>query len=308
MGKKNVLGRGLEALIDGPVDDISNRMTPRGSAEIDIEDIIANPFQPRTNFNEDSLTGLSESIRNLGLIQPVTVKRLENRKYQLISGERRLRAAKMAGLSRIPAYIRSGDDDNLLLLALIENLQRDDLNPIDTAIGFQRLIDEFNLTQEGLSQKVGKKRTTITNYLRLLKLPPEIQVGLINNQLSMGHARAIINIDDPDMQLELFNQIITDDLSVRQIEDMVRNLNKSTSDPTTFPVTENINDSIAKDIKSSKEDLPEEFVFYRSHLNERLGMDVNFKITGNGAGKIIISFNSGEELEKIMQLLDKPLN
>ena len=220
--KKNSLGRGLGALIE---DNVSETRTVVGSVnEIEIRNIEANPYQPRTTFDQEALQELSESIRNMGIIQPITVRMMQEGQYQLISGERRLRAAKLAGMDRIPAYVRSANDLGMMEMALVENIQREDLDAIEIALSYQRLIEEHQLTQEGLSEKVGKKRSTVTNYLRLLKLPAKIQIGIRDHKISMGHARAIINIEDPETQIMIYEQIIKYDFSVRKVEEIVRTL------------------------------------------------------------------------------------
>ncbi len=228
MTKKNSLGRGLDALMDPSREDIQENKTQIktiGSvAEISISEIVANPYQPRTIFDEETLNELASSIREIGIIQPITVRQINSGSYQLISGERRLRASKIAGLSKIPAYIRTANDQNMLEMALVENTQRDDLDAIEIAISYQRLIDECGLTQEILSQRVGKKRATVANYLRLLKLPAEIQLGIKEHKLTMGHARTLVNIDEPKDQLKIYGKIIDQDLSVRKVEELVRKL------------------------------------------------------------------------------------
>jgi len=219
--KRSALGKGLGALIEdaGTMNDFVRNSS---IDEIDINQIESNPFQPRTDFDEESLNELATSIKEIGIIQPITVRKSANGKFQLISGERRFRASIIAGLKTIPAYVRTADDQGMLEMALVENIQREDLDAIEIAISYQRLIEECTLTQESLSDRVGKKRSTITNYLRLLKLPAEIQLGIRKKMLSMGHARALINIEDANDQLYIFEQIINDGLSVRKVEDMVR--------------------------------------------------------------------------------------
>lgn len=219
--KRSALGRGLDALIT--MDDLKTG----GSSsinEIELSKIQPNPEQPRSVFEQEALDELAASIRTLGVIQPITLKEIESDKYMIISGERRYRASLAAGLTSIPAYIRTAEDDNVVEMALIENIQREDLNSIEIALAYQKLIDNYGLTQEKLSERIGKKRTTIANYLRLLKLPAEIQVGLKDKRIDMGHARALIPVDDPEVQLALYEQIIQDGLSVRQVEEMVRSI------------------------------------------------------------------------------------
>src|SRR5689334_24418743 len=243
MSKKKALGRGLSALLsDSSVDDRlevdslpagASTPTPAahtpssGMTEIPIDEIEVNPFQPRSHFDQEALLELAESIRVHGIIQPITVRRLAQNQYQLISGERRFQASKLAGLKAIPAYIRSADDQQMLEMALIENIQRENLNPIEIALSYQRLITEIGLKQEELGDRVGKNRTTVTNYLRLLKLPPDIQAALRDNRLSMGHARAIVSVENPDSQLYIFKKIITEDLSVRKVEELARQVDEA---------------------------------------------------------------------------------
>lgn len=287
------LGRGLGALIEDSTFEStrnSDVQTPKHAIselvqEVDIELIDPNPFQPRTNFDDESLSELAESISKLGIIQPITVRLLDGR-YQLISGERRFRAAKLAGLKSLPAFIRTADDQGMLEMSLVENIQREDLNAIEVAISYQRLIDECHLTQDALSERVGKKRATISNYLRLLKLPAEIQLGIISSAISMGHARALISIDDASLQLKLYKKVISDDLSVRQTEELVRN---TVSEP---------------QIKQSKTkimpDLAGPELALREHLTNRLGLRADVKPGGKGDGKIVISYNNPDELGVII--------
>ena len=231
MSKKNVLGRGLGALIEGvEKEDLERKVEP--NKDISVNSIDANPFQPRTSFDEQSLEELAASIRKLGIVQPLTVRETGGGRYQLIAGERRLRAARLAGLTHVPAYVRTADDQAMLELALVENIQREDLDAVEVAISFQRLIEECRLTQEQLSERVGKQRSTVANYLRLLKLPAEIQLGIRNKHLMMGHARTLVNIEDPKKQINVYYKIIDGDLSVRQAEELVRELqSEKTKDP-----------------------------------------------------------------------------
>src|SRR5512139_337296 len=221
MTQKNALGRGLGALIDGVEKEVLEKKV-EPNLDISLDSIDGNPFQPRSHFDEQALEELAGSIRKLGIVQPLTVRETGNGRYQLIGGERRLRAARLAGLTHVPAYIRTADDQAMLELALVENIQREDLDPIEVAISFQRLIEECRMTQEQLSDRVGKQRSTIANYLRLLKLPAEIQLGIRNKQVMMGHARTLINIEDPKKQIGIYYKIVDGDLSVRQAEDLVR--------------------------------------------------------------------------------------
>ncbi|MFY7956545.1 MAG: ParB/RepB/Spo0J family partition protein, partial [Flavobacterium macrobrachii] len=226
--KKQALGRGLSALLKDPENDIKSVNDKNADKvvgniiELDIDSIEINPFQPRTNFNEEAIQELASSIKELGLIQPITVRKLDFNKYQLISGERRLRASKVVGLTTIPAYIRIANDNESLVMALVENIQRHDLDPIEIALSYQRLIDEIQLTQEQMSERVGKKRSTIANYLRLLKLDPIIQTGIRDGFISMGHGRAIINIEDQDVQTDIYQKIVSENLSVRETEALVK--------------------------------------------------------------------------------------
>jgi ParB family chromosome partitioning protein len=290
MTKKNALGRGLGALIDGvEKETLERKVEP--NMNISIDSIDGNPFQPRTHFDDQSLQELAASIRKLGLVQPLTVREAGNGRYQLIAGERRLRAARIAGLSHVPAFIRTADDQAMLELALVENIQREDLDPVEVAISFQRLIEECSLTQEELSDRVGKQRSTISNYLRLLRLPAEIQLGLRNKHLMMGHARTLINIEDPKIQMDVYYHIVDDDLSVRQAEELVRSLqSKRIKDPARL---------------EKKEKLNEDFQQLNEHLNNLFSTKVNFRINEHGKGKIVIPFENHEEMERILGLFDR---
>ncbi len=287
MVKKNALGRGLGALIDD-ADIIKEQIS--GVAEVEISKIEANPYQPRTSFDEDKLEELAASIAQIGLIQPITLRKTEDDKYQIITGERRFRAAQIAGLIRIPAFIREANNDSMLEMALVENIQREDLNPIEISISYQRLIDECNLTQETLSTRVGKKRSTVANYLRLLKLPAEIQKGLREKQISVGHAKALINIEEEDTQIMLFRQILRYDFSVRKIEEIVRELSEQ-------------NPEKEKEIKV-KENLPEHLQPVKHLLDNFFPAPVKLATNGDGKGKIIISFRSENELHEIVKILE----
>ncbi len=288
--KKSSLGRGLGALIE---DMESNKPEESVASinEIDIKSIEINPFQPRKTFDEDALQELAISIKQLGIIQPITVRKINEDKYQLITGERRFRASQMAGLETIPAYIRVADDQAMLELALVENIQREDLDSIEIAISYQRLMDECNLTQEDMSDRVGKKRSTIANYLRLLKLPAEIQAGIRQKKISMGHAKALINVDDIEKQLSIYHHVIEEELSVRNIEDLVRNLNEP-------------KDSFEPDKRSAR-DLPMEYLNYRENLRSYFKTRVQLSRNDKGTGKIVIPFNSDDELKKIVDMLQK---
>lgn len=289
MAKKSVLGRGLGALIDD-VDDVQARVETDFSNEIEISKIEANPYQPRTKFDEEALNELAQSIKELGIVQPITVRKINNNSYQLIAGERRFRAAKIAGLTKIPAYIRLAEDDKMLELALVENIQREDLDSIEIAISYQRLIDECKLTQESLSDRVGKKRSTISNYLRLLKLPAEIQKGIREKRVLMGHARALVNIDDPKTQLEIFQLTVANDFSVRKVEELVRSVNNGIPE---------------KPTPTKAPSLPKEYESLKDHLSKHFNSKVDLKRANNGKGKIIIPFKSDDDLERILGVLDQ---
>ena len=288
MARKNALGRGLGALIDN-ADEVTRGKPVASINEIEISKIDANPWQPRTKFDEERLNELAISIKEIGIIQPLTLRKVEGDRYQIIAGERRFRAAKIAGLNRVPAYVRTADDDTMLEMALVENIQREDLDPVEIAISYQRLIEECKLTQESLSDRVGKKRSTISNYLRLLKLPAEIQLGLVEKQISMGHARAIISVEDAATQLMIFEQTIKYDFSVRKVEELVRELNA---------------DKKAKKEEKAKPTLPEEYQELKSQLSTFFKTNIQFSRSDNGKGKIVIPFKSDDELEKIISVLD----
>ena len=298
MAKKNVLGRGLGALIaDAAEEPVTREIVVSAIQELNLADIRPNPFQPRTEFDEEALNELAASIKSIGIVQPITVRTVEGGKYEIIAGERRYRASKLAGLTTIPAYIRKTEDDSLLELALIENIQREDLNAIEVAISYQRLIDECQLTQDALSERVGKKRATIANYLRLLKLPAQIQLAIRDKKISMGHARAIISIKDPDPQCMIFEQILTYDFSVRKVEEIVRELSNPQPEPE--PVPEPVVE------KPKKTNEIGDYIELQKHLSRCFDTKVELKRNENGKGKIVIAFRSDEELEKIIELLDK---
>lgn len=290
MTKKNALGRGLGALIDGVEKEVLERKV-EPNLNISLDSIDGNPFQPRSHFDEQALEELAASIRKLGIVQPLTVRETGNGRYQLIAGERRLRAARLAGMTHIPAYIRTADDQAMLELALVENIQREDLDSIEVAISFQRLIEECKLTQEQLSDRVGKQRSTIANYLRLLRLPAEIQLGIRNKHLMMGHARTLVNIENPKIQMDVYYRIVDGDLSVRQVEELVRHLQSAViKDP-------------AKREKRKK--LNEDFLQLSEHLNRIFSTKVNFRINEQGKGKIVIPFENPEEMERILGVFDR---
>ena len=290
MTKKNALGRGLGALIEGVEKEVLEKIV-EANLDISIDDIDGNPFQPRTTFDEQSLEELAASIKKLGIIQPLTVRETNQGRYQLIAGERRLRAARLAGLTHVPAFIRTADDQAMLELALVENIQREDLDAIEVAICFQRLTEECKLTQEQLSERVGKQRSTVANYLRLLKLPAEIQLGIRNKQLTMGHARTLVNIEDPKKQISVYYKIIDGELSVRQTEEIVRDLQSG-----------KIKDPVKLERKIK---LNQDFIQLTEHLKRIFSAKVNFRINEQGRGKIVIPFENAEEMERILGLFDR---
>lgn len=290
MTKKNALGRGLGALIDGVEKEVLERKV-EANLDIPVDSIDGNPFQPRTHFDEQALEELAASIKKLGIVQPLTVRETETGRYQLIAGERRLRAARLAGLTSVPAYIRTADDQAMLELALVENIQREDLDSIEVAISFQRLIEECRLTQEQLSDRVGKQRSTISNYLRLLRLPAEIQLGIRNKQLMMGHARTLVSIENPKVQMEVYYHVVNDDLSVRQAEELVRQLQ-----------TEKIKDPSKNERRKR---LNDDFRQLSEHLDRIFSTKVNFRINEQGRGKIVIPFENPEEMERILGVFDR---
>ena len=288
--KRNALGRGLDSLIS--MDDVQ----PSGSSainEIAISQISPNPEQPRTTFDEDSLEELAMSIRELGIIQPLTLRSTGPDTYQIISGERRYRAARMAGLDTVPAYVRTANDSELTEMALIENIQREDLNAIEIALTFRKLIDQYSLTQERLSERIGKKRTTIANFLRLLKLPAEVQIGLRDRKVDMGHARALLSIEKPSLQLKLYNDILKKGLSVRQVEALAKQLqaggNTTGNEPSPTP----------------KRLTNKDYEILQKHLNNSFRTQVKFAVDASGKGKITFPFKNEEELENLIRIFDK---
>ena len=297
MAKKSALGRGLGALIES-ADDTQSKLQNQSvekttdvnlNQEIELNSIEANPFQPRTSFDEDLLRELSESIKVHGVIQPITVRRKDDDTYQIISGERRFRASKLAGLTSIPAYVRIADDQEMIEMALIENIQRDDLDAIEIAITYQRLIDECQLTQENLGERVGKKRATVANYLRLLKLPAEIQQNIRNRQLSMGHARAIISVDNAKTQSKIAKRIVDEGISVRQTEELVNQLSK--------PKVEK------QKTKLETEELPENYCTLVELLESYFNNNISIKRNIKGEGSITISFKSDNEVNEFIEKL-----
>ena len=285
MVKRSALGRGLGALID----DADKMQQNAGINEVNVSNIEVNPFQPRTNFDEEALNELAASIREIGLIQPITLRKVSENKYQIIAGERRFRAAQLAGLESIPSYVRKAKDDGMLEMALIENIQREDLDAIEISLSYQRLMDELEFTQEELSSRVGKKRSTIANYLRLLRLPAIIQKGLIDKQISMGHARAIININDPETQIAIFEQIVKNAYSVRKVEEIVRDLFKEKNDGA---------------FADKKQKFPGEFKAIKKQLDKIFRSEIDFSMNNKGKGKITIPFKSEKELERIVKIIE----
>jgi ParB family chromosome partitioning protein len=290
--KKQALGRGLSALLSDPSNDIKsvadkNADKVVGSiVELNLNSIDVNPFQPRTSFNEESLRELASSIRELGVIQPITVRKIDFNKYQLVSGERRFRASKLIGLATIPSYIRIANDQESLEMALVENIQRQDLDPIEIAISYQRLIEEIQVTQEELSDRVGKNRSTIANYLRLLKLDPIIQTGMRDGFISMGHGRALINIEDSNDQLDIYEKVLKDSLSVRETEAIVRNLKQP-------------------DVKNppTKKDIPSFAKDAKKELSSLFDSKVDVKISDSGKGQFVFPFKNREEFQRILKLI-----
>jgi len=284
--KKQALGRGLSALLKDTSSNVKDNHDIVGNIiEVALETIQVNPYQPRTYFDEDSLNELATSIRELGVIQPITVRKLGDT-YQLVSGERRFRASKLIGNKTIPAYIRTANDQEMLEMALVENIQRKNLDPIEIALSYQRLIDEIQLTQENLSVRVGKKRSTVANYLRLLKLDPILQTGMRDGFISMGHGRALINVSDSNDQLSIYKKILKNKLSVRQTEELVKNLKNNTSHS-----------------KSVNKKLPEYIKESILSINKYLDQKIDITINSKGKGKISIPFHSKEDFERIKNLL-----
>lgn len=292
--KKQALGRGLSALLKDPQNDIQSAKDKNADklvghiVELDLDSVEVNPFQPRTSFNEESLRELASSIKELGVIQPITVRKLDYNKYQLVSGERRYRASKLIGLETIPSYIRIANDQESLEMALVENIQRQDLDAIEIALSYQRLIEEIELIQEQLSDRVGKNRSTIANYLRLLKLDPIIQTGIRDGFLSMGHGRALINIEDTQTQLDLYEKILANSLSVRETEKLVRAKDEE-SQPEKPTTSEN---SLSKNHKKSIKE-----------FSEYLGAKVDLKLSKSGKGKLIIPFSSEEDFKRLKNII-----
>lgn len=295
--KKQALGRGLSALLKDPTNDIKSVQDKNADKvvgniiDLELSAIEVNPFQPRTNFNEEALQELATSIKELGVIQPITVRKLDFGKYQLISGERRLRASKLAGLETVPAYVRLADDNESLVMALVENIQRHDLDPIEVALSYQRLIDEIGLTQEQMSDRVGKKRSTITNYLRLLRLDPIIQTGIRDGFISMGHGRALIAVEDEEVQTAIYQRVISDNLSVRDTENLVK-IHQEGNKPKTEK-NNNTNKSTTNYLSTQE----------RMELSDFLGSKIDIKVSTNGKGKLTIPFKSESDLQRILKLI-----
>ena len=297
MAKKQALGKGLAALLkdtDVSVNSAKEKDADKvvgQIAEIQISNIEVNPFQPRTHFDKEALEELAASIKELGIIQPITVRKKPDGTFQLISGERRFRASQLAGLTSVPAYIRIADDQAMLEMALVENIQRQELDAIEVALSYERLIIDCDLTQEQLSGRVGKKRSTVTNYLRLLKLPPLIQAGIRDRMISNGHARALINVDDEEMQLFLYKDTVANDHSVRQIEAMVKHWREGKNKP-------------APNVKT-KASLPQEFESLKLQLSKHFETKIDINRSKNGKGKIVIAFSSSEDLNRIIEIFNE---
>lgn len=288
--KRNALGRGLDSLIS--MDDVP----ARGSSainDIPLDRITANPDQPRRTFDDDALAELAASIKELGIIQPLSLRKTGPDSYQIIAGERRYRAAMLAGLQSVPAYIRTANDMELTEMALIENIQREDLNAIEIALTFRKLIDQYDLTQERLSERIGKKRATVANFLRLLRLPAEVQLGLRDRRLDMGHARALLTISDPALQLKLYNEIIRNGLSVRRVEELAKAYQNAGPQPVQPAAT------------SASRYTGDDFNILKRHLSDAFKTSVGFKCDKNGKGTITFSFKGDEELERLISLFDQ---
>ncbi|MBK8362216.1 MAG: ParB/RepB/Spo0J family partition protein [Bacteroidetes bacterium] len=295
--KKSALGKGLSALLESSDSDVTSNVNSAATggvvgsiAQLPLEQIEPNPFQPRVDFDDTALGELSTSIKEQGIIQPITVRKLGYDKYQIISGERRYKASKLAGLKTIPAYIRVANDQGMLEMAIVENIQREDLNALEVALSYKRLIDECGLTQEELSERLGKNRSTVTNFLRLLKLPPDIQASVRDGKISMGHARAILGVEDIDKQLYIYREILNKNLSVRDVELLARETgNKST---------------IKKKKDEMKDQLSFEFSKIQNILTSHFGAKIQLQRANNGSGKIVIPFQNDEDLNRVLELLN----
>lgn len=299
MAKRSALGRGLDALI--MMDDLKTE----GSSsinEVSLSKIKPNPDQPRRVFDEEALQELAVSIKQLGVIQPITLRKIDDENYQIIAGERRYRASIIAEQESIPAYIKTADDENVMEMALIENIQREDLNSIEIALAYQNLIETYNLTQEQLSERIGKKRTTIANHLRLLKLPAEIQMAIRDKRIDMAHARTLVTIEDPSVQLEVYELIMTEELSVRKVEEYVRAINKGDTLEEIIQEKEVVNLAKKGNINQAT---PEEFDILKKHLSKFFDAKVQLSCNDKGKGKITIAFSSDEELERIITKFDQ---
>ena len=290
--KYTALGRGLDALIS--TQDEVETSGSSSISEVAISQIEANPNQPRREFDEKALEELAESIKNFGIIQPITLRQISDDRYQIIAGERRWRATQMAGLQRIPAYIRTADDENMMQMALVENIQREELNPIEVALAYQHLIERYNLKQEELSEKIGKNRATIANTLRLLKLPAQVQMAIKNRQIDKGHARALLSLADPAMQVKFFKEVLDKGYSVRRIEEMVAQINAGEAVK-----------SGKKTLQDKKVLLPEEFKVLKTQLSDFFKTKVQMTCSQQGKGKISIPFENEEELTRIIELFDR---
>jgi ParB family chromosome partitioning protein len=290
--KYTALGRGLDALIS--TQDEVETSGSSSISEVAISQIEANPNQPRREFDEKALEELAESIKNFGIIQPITLRQISDDRYQIIAGERRWRATQMAGLQRIPAYIRTADDENMMQMALVENIQREELNPIEVALAYQHLIERYNLKQEELSEKIGKNRATIANTLRLLKLPAQVQMAIKNRQIDKGHARALLSLADPAMQVKFFKEVLEKGYSVRQIEEMVAQINAGEAVK-----------SGKRTLQDKKVLLPEEFKVLKIQLSDFFKTKVQMTCSQQGKGKISIPFENEEELTRIIELFDR---
>ncbi|MBQ2123581.1 MAG: ParB/RepB/Spo0J family partition protein [Bacteroidaceae bacterium] len=290
--KFTALGRGLDALISTQEEVQTNGSS--SISEIPLNQILANPNQPRREFDETALSELAESIKNVGIVQPITLRKMESGTYQIIAGERRWRASQMAGLQSIPAYIRTADDENMMQMALVENIQREDLNAIEVALAYQHLIEKYNLKQEELSEQIGKNRTTIANTLRLLKLPAQVQMAIKNKQIDKGHARALLGLTDPTLQVKLFKEIVEKGYSVRQVEEMVAQINMGESVV-----------SGRQKLQDKRTLLPEEFKILKNELSDFFKAKVQMTCSQQGKGKISIPFNNEEELTRIIELFDR---
>ena len=295
---KSVLGRGLDDLNEGKGIDAlidTSTVTTQGSSmisEIPIQDIEANPNQPRREFDAEALQELAKSIQEIGIVQPITLRQMENGKYQIIAGERRWRASQIAGLTQIPAYIRTIKDENVMEMALVENIQREDLNAIEIALAYEHLMESSGMTQEKVSERVGKSRAAVANYVRLLKLPAQVQMALQNKEIDMGHARALLSLDSPSLQIKLFKDIVKNSYSVRKVEEIVKKFKEG-------------DDIQRSDKKPGGKRLPEEFNLLKDRLSKFLHTKVDMTCSAKGKGTIKIPFANEEELEHIMNIFDR---